>query len=217
MKTLQILIYSLLLAFILPKCASGQQDHPEKGNEKNYYYGVEINNVLCGYARVSSMEEEQDGKTIEKTEGEVVVKLSVLGGGVDMIISQLYLSDPATEQFFYNTTSIEQEGMKMDFSSVVTGDTLFFESVSGEDKKSIPVTPDLILEAPLTTIHIVNDFIHGDVNEKTYSIYDPARGQIFEKTYKRLNEEELTLAGNTYTCLVLSESNPDLGYSAKQW
>ncbi len=217
MKTLQLIACALLLAFILPKCASGQEDQTGKTGEKTYYYGVEINDVLCGYVRFSSVEEEQEGKTIEKTEFEVVIKLSVLGGGVDMLIHQFYLSDPATEQFFFNTTSIEQGDVKMDFSSVVTGDTLFFESVSGEDKKTIPLTPDLILEGPLTTTHIVKDFIHGDINEKTYSIYDPARGQIFEKTYKRLNEEELILAGNAYTCLVLSESNPGLGFTAKQW
>ncbi|NQV03310.1 MAG: tetratricopeptide repeat protein, partial [Bacteroidia bacterium] len=67
------------------------------------------------------------------------------------------------------------------------------------------------------TIHIVKDFIKGDATEKSYRIYDPARGDVYEKSYTRIGEEELELAGATYQCLVLEEMNPSLGVKAKQW
>jgi len=111
MKTYQILLCSLLLAFILPKCSNGQQEPTiSNGDEK-----------------------------LLKQEGTVTVKLSVLGGGVDMTITYLYLTNPETEEFFYNKTTVDQ----------------------------------------------------GDNREKTYEIYDPARGEVYTKTYTRLGKEEL--------------------------
>ncbi len=217
MKTLQLIACAILLAFILPKCASGQQDPSGNAGEKTIYYGVEINDVLCGYARVTSILEEKEGKEIEKLEGNVTVKLSVLGAGVDMVITYLYLTDPVTEQFFYNATTVKTGETEMEFISKVKDDSIYYESASGSDKKSFLLTPDVILEGPLTTIHIVNDFINGDATEKAYMIYDPARGEIYEKTYTRVGEETLELAGNSYKCLVLDEMNPRLGVKAKQW
>ena len=51
----------------------------------------------------------------------------------------------------------------------------------------------------------------------TYSVYDPARGKVYEKTYTRVGEEELELAGETYKCLVLEERNPEVGVITKYW
>jgi len=217
MKTIQLLFSILLLAFILPKCASAQQEKTRKPGEKTYYYGVEINDVLCGYAKVISIPEDRAGKIIEKLEGNVFLKLSVLGGGMDLNISYLYLSDPSSEQFFYNTTTVQTGETRMEFASEVKDDTIYFESVTGHETKKFPNAQDIILEGPLTTIHIVNDFIKGDAIEKTYRVYDPARGEVYKKTYTRIGKEELDLAGNTYNCIVLDEMNPGLGIKAKQW
>ncbi|MBE0648292.1 MAG: hypothetical protein IH596_10960 [Bacteroidales bacterium] len=181
MKTLQLIACALLLAFILPKCASGQEGQTGKTGEKTYYYGVEINDVLCGYAKVTSVPEEKDRKTIDKLDGTVSLKLSILGGGMDLTGTYLYLSDPSSEQFFYNTTTVETGGTKMDFTSEVVHDTIYFESVSAKETKKIPGAKNLIIENPLTTIHIVKDFIKGNATEKTYSFYDPARGEVQEK------------------------------------
>ncbi len=217
MKTLQLLFSILLLAFILPKCASAQQEKTGKPGEKTYYYGVEINDVLCGYAKVISIPEDKEGEIIEKLEGNVFLKLSVLGGGMDLNISYLYLSDPSTEQFFYNATTIQTGDTRMEFVSDVKNDTIYFESATAKETKTFPGAQDIILEGPLTTIHIVNDFINGDAVEKTYRIYDPGRGEIYEKTYTRAGEEVLELAGTRYDCIVLDEMNPGLGIKAKQW
>nr|MBC8315580.1 transglutaminase domain-containing protein [Bacteroidota bacterium] len=217
MKTLQLVIYALLLVFIVPKCASAQQEQVGKTGEKTLYYGVEINDVLCGYAKVTSVSEEKDGKTVDKLEGTVFLKLSVLGGGMDLKITYLYFADPLTEQFFFNTTTVQTGDTRMEFATEVLDDTIFFESVSAKETKSFPYTQDIILESPLTTIHIVNDFIKGDATSKDYKIYDPSRGEIYEKTFTRVGEEDLELAGTTYQCLVVEEMNPALGLKAKQW
>ncbi|MBL6950843.1 MAG: hypothetical protein ISR57_09395 [Bacteroidales bacterium] len=217
MKTLQLVIIALLLVFVLPKCAGAQEGQAVKAGEKTIYYGVEINDVLCGYAKVTSVPEERDGKTVDKLEGIVSVKLSVLGGGMDLNISYHYLSNPLTEQFFLNTTTVQTGDTRMEFATEVQDDTIYFESVSAKETKRFPYTKGIILEAPLTTIHIVNDFIKGGATTKSYKIYDPARGEIHEKSFTRIGEEDLELAGTTYQCLVLEEMNPSLGVKAKQW
>lgn len=138
MKTLHVLFCSFLIAFILPKCARGQQEQPAGDGERTYYYGVEISEVLCGYAKISSTPEVRCGKKILKQEGIVHEKVSVLGGGVYMTITYLYLTNPETEQFFYNKTSVDQEDNRLDFASELNNDSVIFESVSGHDKKMIP-------------------------------------------------------------------------------
>jgi len=217
MKTLQLFICSILIAFILPKCASGQKEQSGKEDEKTYYYGVEINDVLCGYVKLKSIPEEKEGKKMLNQGGIVNVKVSVLGGGVDLLINYSYLVDPETEQFSYNETTVQTGEAVQEFKSEAVGDSIMFESVSGNEKKSFLLTPDIIMEGPLTTKFIVDDFIKGGASERHYRVYDPGRGKIFDKTYTRVGEEELELAGKKLTCLVLEEINPALGVKAKQW
>jgi len=217
MKNLQLLICSFLLVFIVPKCASAQESNTGETGGKTYYYGVEINDVLCGYAKINSSPMEKGGKSVLNQDGSVNVKLSVLGGGIDLVITYLYHTDPETEQFFYNETTVQTGETTMEFVSEASDDSIFFESVTGNEKKSLALTPDVILEGPLTTKFIVDDFIKGDAEEKTYTVYDPARGKIYEKTYTKVGNEDLELAGKIHHCLVLDEMNQELGIKAKQW
>ena len=96
MKNLQLLICSLLLVFIIPKCTSAQQGPDETAGEKIYFYGIEINDVLCGYAKFTSTPEEKDGMHILNQEGNFNIKVTLLGGGVDLLIKYHYLVDPET-------------------------------------------------------------------------------------------------------------------------
>jgi len=217
MKTLKLFVFSLLLVFVMPKCASSQPQTPWGHDEKTYFYGVEISEILCGYVKITSAPEMKEDRQVLRQEAIVSLNLSVLGGGVNLLITNQYLTDPETEQFFFNQTDIKQGSVSMDFSSVLQEDTILFTSGSGQIHKRIPVTPGLILEGPLTTIHIVNDFIKGDLQKKSYEVYDPSRGEIAEKSYTRLGTDDLELAGKSYSCIMLNEENPSLGVTAKQW
>ena len=217
MKTLQLVIIALFLVFVLPKCAGAQEAQTRVEGEKKYYYGIEINDVLCGYAKITSTPEEKDGMQILKQEGNFTIKVSVLGGGVDLVINFLYLTDPETEQFSYSSTTIQTGEAIQEFESKVIEDSIFFESISGKEKRSFLLSPEVILEGPLTTKFIVDDFIKGDATEKSYKIYDQAKGKIYDKTYTRTGEEVLELAGETYRCIVLEEMSPEVGIKTKQW
>lgn len=217
MKKLTWLFYTFLLVFIAPECADAQENQNNKTGEKTYFYGVEISEILCGYVKVTSVPEMKEDRQVLRQEAIVSLNLSVLGGGVNLLITNQYLTDPETEQFFFNQTDIKQGSVSMDFSSVLQEDTILFTSGSGQVEKRIPVTPVLILEGPLTTIHIVNDFIKGDLQKKSYDVYDPSRGEIAEKSYTRLGTDELELTGKSYSCIMLNEENPSLGVTAKQW
>ncbi|MBC8459094.1 MAG: transglutaminase domain-containing protein [Deltaproteobacteria bacterium] len=193
MKTLQLIACALILAFILPKCASGQQEQTGKKGEKTYYYGVEINDVLCGYAKVTSVPEEKEGKTIDKLEGIVSLKLSVLGGGMDVTISYLYLSDPATEQFFSNATTIQTGDTRMEFASGLNVQTMF------SNRKIFLSDPSVVKR--ITTVNM-DDILFARVNTKISNIHDIAymkvKGKI-ESAGEEVTSESLNHLGQTFT------------------
>jgi hypothetical protein len=79
-----------------------------QGRAEEYYYGIEINGVLCGYARLATSPLRQDGGEVTVLRHETVLKGTLLGAPVDSRMSLTYHLDPATKRFSYHDSTIEQ-------------------------------------------------------------------------------------------------------------
>ncbi len=199
----------ILLALLSWGCIGfGQQS-------ETYYYAVEINGVLCGYSESNKTFIEKNGKELLQVTDEIVVKLSVLGGDIDITIYNQYQIDPETGRFFFCEHKMSA-GVDIHTVTKIVGNMAFFTSL-GEEPKEIELSPEVILEIPIAFPHLMNDFIKGNEQEKSYQVFDDMKGEIVEKHYTRVGVEEIELAGTNYDVTVLEEVNKTTGTKVKLW
>ena len=219
MKTTnKLFLWLFILSLFLPVFSEAQQVKSQETNSSSetYYYAVEINGVICGYSESNKTYIEKDGKKLLLVTDDIVVKLSILGGKVDMTIKNKYQIDPATEKFIYCEHEISA-GAVIHTVTKIVGDTAWFTSTNAEETKKIEISPELILETPISYPHLMRDFITGNEQEKSYQVLDDMSGVIVVKNYKRIGVEELELAGKTYNVTVFKELNQNTGTKTKLW
>jgi tetratricopeptide (TPR) repeat protein len=215
MKTLQLLICALFLAFILPKCTSGQDPCAEGSHE--YYFGVEITGMLCGYSIARECSGLKDGIKTNFESNEVLVKLSVLGEGVDIRISSIFGTDAASGRMVLNETKIITGNTNIVSSTRIKGDTAWFTGNNNPAPKKIFLPQDVILETSLRSPHLLRDSVQMRGNEKKYQVYEPIRGEVIEKGYIKKGDEEIILKDSIYRVLVLEETDYSTGTKATIW
>jgi len=208
-KTITIIVLSVFLWTITT--AQTLENIPEK-----WIYAVEIDGVLCGYAESHTTIITENGKEFIQSDDEVIAKLSVLGGGVDMKIVHHILVDRETE----NPVSIERivsTTAEIYASTRFEKDKAYFTNQRGGEMQEIELDPDVILENTLSYPHLFKDFILNHETEKKYRVFDDMKGAIVIKNYKRIGNEELELAGKKYQTTVVEEINQELGTTTKLW
>ena len=203
MKTIFKLSLALAMSVFLWATAAGQSitDLP-----KSWNFAVEINGVLCGFSESEITTIERDGKELLSLNEEVLVKQSALGGKVDLIINHRAFIELTTqlpvfvEQRFKTTAEV--------YSSVkFSNGVAYFASVEGGETREIQLPDDVVLENTISYPHLMKDFILGNAEKKNYRVFDNQKGEIATKTYTRLGEEELELAGTTFNTCILEELN----------
>lgn len=217
MKTTNKLFLWLFILF-LPVFSEAQQvksKETDSGSE-TYYYAVEINGVVCGYSESNKTYIEKDGKGLLLITDDIVVKLSILGGEVDMTIKNKYQIEPATERLIYCEHEISA-GAVIHTITKIEGDTAWFTLTTAGETKKIEISPEVILETSISYPHLMRDFITGNEQEKSYQVLDDMRGEIVVKNYKRIGVEELELAGKIYNVTVFEELNLNTGTKTKLW
>ena len=215
-KNVVILSASLLCSCLFPGCSPGQESSLCEGGSE-YYFGVEIDGVLCGYSVEKVCPGKKEGQRILSETSDVKVKLSVLGAGLDLIIQIRAEVDPVTERLTYNETRVTTGNATIVSSSTIMGDTVWFRSNSVPGPKKIPITPDVILDIPLKSPYLFRDFIQGGASEKKYRVYEPIRGEIIEKGYKVIGDEEWVVNDSVFQTLVVEEMDFSTMTRSKIW
>ncbi|WP_320111557.1 transglutaminase-like domain-containing protein [Draconibacterium orientale] len=212
MKILKTISW-LLLSVFLWVAAAGQtaKDLPIRMT-----FAVEISGVLCGYSEMTISSTVKDGRKLLSINTEALVKQRALGGNVELIITEHALITPETELPVFVEQRFKTNAEIYSCTKFDNGVAHFTSAENGEPRE-IKLPDDVILENPLSFPHLMNDFIGGDANQKTYKVFDFQSGEIISKTYKRIGEEQLELAGASYNTTVLEEFNHQTGITAKLW
>ncbi|QIA07066.1 transglutaminase-like domain-containing protein [Draconibacterium halophilum] len=212
MKTIKTISW-LLLSTFLWIAAPGQSlnDMPKKMT-----YAVEISGVLCGYSEMSITSTEKDGRKLLSVNTEAFVKQRALGGNVELIITENVLITPETELPVFVEQRFKTRAEIYSCATFNNG-VAYYTAVVGGKPREIQLPNGVILENTLSYPHLMNDFIQGNAATKEYRVFDIQSGDIISKTYERIGEEKLELAGANYNTIVLEEFNHQTGTTAKFW
>ncbi len=216
MKTNTLLPVSILLVLLMLACRGAGQDSP-CDKAPDYYYGIEINGILCGYSESYKCPiQGPDGPRLKLMDF-IQLKMTLLGQDVDMAIRNTYVLDTSGLSYSYCKHEIDVgEAVQVAITEVADG-RVYFTGQEGKAPEEVSLTPDVIFELPLSSPHLVRDFVHGGRDEAEYRVFDDMQGKVVTKKYKRLGKEQLELAGKPYQATLLEELNQSVGTTSRIW
>jgi hypothetical protein len=184
---------------------------------ESYTFGIEINEVLCGYAdvQISTIKKENQELTLIKEK--VFVMLSALGHEFNMNIKNIYHIDPATGRFIYHICLSDSEEMETGYAVLLEDDALRFTFALDDKESRIELSPDIILENSQFFPHLMRDFIDGDTAKKSYEIFEPRAAEIQKSTYTKVGIETLELAGKRYETVIIEKLNLATAAKTRMW
>jgi transglutaminase-like putative cysteine protease len=186
-------------------------------SKKTYFYGIEINGVLCGHSRVDLRLADPNGQAYHLMEQRTALSLAILGRDIQQRQRFTYHIDPETGNFSYHDSYIEQGETRMSNAVTVGNDTLRIQSSDGAEEKLIPLAEDVILPNTLIFSHLRRDFGERGMDRAVYPVYNPRLGQVQDAVYTKTGETTLTLAGRSYEAIGLTFPGPAMGGQTELW
>ena len=219
MKKNYRLVKLVPLICIIISCvyANAQDGNPCKTGGQTCYFGVEMNDVLCGYAVETYCDGILNGKDVRFEYSDVIFKMSALGADMDGGFRWKNVIDPVTHRAIEIQVDVINGESVVTTITKITGDTAWYSSPTSGVRKAIPVGSDVIFASQSWYPHLYNDFIKMNVAEKRYKVYDPIKGEVIEKGYIRKSEEKIVLSDSSFQTLVLEETEFPAGIKTTLW
>ena len=206
-----------VLVLLVSMLWAGLQARAVEVESDRYYFGVEINGVLCGYSEVTLSPMTGDGRAMTLLKQNMFAMLSALGSQFNTEVKLTYHIDPATGGFTYHDSAIAQGPAKLSSVLHVEGDTARFTFTPGDRETSAPLSPDVVLENTLLFPHLVRDFVERRLDKASYDILEVREAEVQKSTYAKVGTESLELAGETYNALILDRLNHKTGLKTRMW
>ena len=201
----------LLLSLIGVAARAGQIE-PQK-----FYYGIEIDGVLCGYSEISLTPIVAEGRALTLLEQTTFAMLSALGSQFNSEVKLTYHIDPATGRFTYHDSHISQGPAQLSSVLRIEGATARYLATPAEPELSVPLPPEAILENTLWFPHLVRDFVERSLAQATYDIFEVREAEVQKSTYTKAGIELLQLAGESFDALILDRLNHKTGLKTRMW
>jgi len=216
-KEILIKLVPLICTLLLAESAGAQEQNPCKTGGQTCYFGIEMNDVLCGYSAETYCNGTLDGKEVRFEFSDVILKMSALGADVDAGFRVLCASDPVTRRAVKIEASVINGESVVKTVTRITSDTAYFSSPTSGVSSAIPVGGDVIFGSQTWYPHLYDDFIKKNIPEKKYKVFDMFRGEITEKGYIRKSEENIVLSDSAFQTLVLEETDYTTGIKTTLW
>jgi hypothetical protein len=184
---------------------------------ETYYFAIEMNGVLCGYSEITSSRVIQGGKESIELKQRMFARLSALGSQFDQNLKLTYAIDPATGNFYYHDSELEQGPSKMASVIHVKGDTAYFSAPTDQTVIKTFLPPDVVLPNTLTNDYLFRDFVLKNSGSATYACYEVREQKIHNVSFTRVGEETITMAGGSFDTVILDQLNLDNGLKLRMW
>jgi len=203
-------IKALLLVLTIALAASA-------GNAEEYYYAIEQNGVISGYAHVVISPIESNGRPCIQLIDSLWMQMSALGKSFEGRYRFEYHIDPADGMYFYHTSAINQGGTKIGGTMRVRGDSMLITSEDNQDTSLVYLPPGTIRQNTRLFKHFIDFFVRDTLREKEGLIFSEVDGKINPITYFNRGREKLQLGGKTYDALAVESLDRTTGVRFRMW
>ncbi len=184
---------------------------------ERFYYGIEANGVLCGYSEISISPILKDGKEMILLNQNTFTMQSALRSEFNTELTLTYHIDPVTGTFSYHDSRVTQGPIELDSAIHIEGNTACFTSTMSDEEITTLLPPEVILENTVFFPHLKRDFVDGNLEKKTYQIYEVREAELQETTYTKVGMEKLELIGTPFNALILDKLNHKTGLKVRLW
>ena len=205
---------------LLLGCSAGNHLVKQKTNpsdSKKIYYGIEINNVLCGYSEAEITSIQRDGQKITKQKENIFLMLSLFGSKFNTEMTMNSIIHPETKKCSNWDIEILQGSLKRNVKIIVKDSVAVVSSQMNSKSKEIKLTPGILFGHDEVFANLKKDFIDGQANEKVYNILEGMEGEVQPSKFKKVSTEKINLSGKEYDAVVFDQLNQKTGIKIKYW
>ena len=199
-----------LIAFLAITAAVATADVP-----RHFYYAIEQDGTVCGYAHAVISDTEYDGKPCIDLKDSLWLEMSAMGKSIKGEYRFEFRINPDDGMYFYHTSSINQATINLNAIIDIRGDSAFI--VSGDDKQTVALPPGTILQNTRLFPHLVDYFVKDTLSSKDFKVFSELDATINDLTYTKIGRDTLELAGRKYDALAVTMLNRTIGVQAKMW
>ncbi|MCP4218152.1 MAG: hypothetical protein GY765_26180 [bacterium] len=211
-----IIICLLLIVFMGTGACNNGKVAPAAKNKDTDYYGVKVNDVLCGYAESSSTFAEENGKKIKKTKRDIFLMTSLLGSQFNTRIKISSAEDAATGKCSRILVESRQGQIKRKVD-VAVKDNIAVITITPGATERVTLSPDVCVGDGYLYRKMKADFADAATKEKTYKTLDSNDGKIRSLKVSKVGQEPITVAGKKYRTTVFQQLVVETGLKTKIW
>jgi len=180
-----------------------------------YHYGIEIQDVLCGYAKNDVRTETRDGREVVVYDSDVFVMISALGSPVNTKIVASQVVDAKTGKTITSEADVDQGVSRLRIALKMDGNVAVIDSPLKGEGIRIEMTDDTIVETGTFYDYVLRDL--GEEGKVTYPVLEIVDGEVQNVTYAKTGTETIELAGKNWDATVLERSNEKTGMKQTMW
>ena len=204
---------ALWIAVVLAPAAHAQ----EGAVLDKLYFAVEVNGVVCGYIEVDEKALRKEGKNLIEQETNICYTVHVLGSQVHVATKVKSLLDSATRRTLQCDIGIEQGGTRHSFSLQTSAAEAILKSSLRGDERRIAITPGLLIGEEELFRKVRKEFVDQSATEIRCDVLELVEQEVHAAVFKKIKEEQLELAGKTYSCLVIEQTDARTGVRTTYW
>ena len=181
------------------------------------YYGFIINDILCGYVIMDISPMSAPKRDDIKINQKIFIMSTALGMNINTRINSKIIVNKNTDRISLFEMLIDQGKSNIKMRTEIKNDTAYFTSSLIPEPIKTYLSDDVITDNPYYSSFVMVDFIKGNINKKTYKMYDLQTGKLVDFDFKRLGKETLELQGKKYSTVILEQFNTQNLVKYKVW
>ena len=208
----------MIVSSILSCCVAQENDNlKNKRVPDKIYYAVEINDVVCGYTESTETPIKKDGKDLVEQKLNIFVMLSLLGSEFNTEMDVKTIIEPVTRRATHTLMMIKQGATDMEIEMTVDGDKAIIKSPMINQEKEIEITPETVVGSDEMFVRLKRDYYKERKTESEYDVLELIEGAIQKSTFKKIDEETISIAGQTLNTIVIEQTNNITGLKTTYW
>ncbi len=181
------------------------------------HYGIELGDVLCGYAEITLTAAERDGVPVIQLDENVLMMLTALGSEFNTRQTLQYQIDRESGNFVWHTNEVEQGDTHLGAAYVVRDGAVYLTPLGEEEETRIDLPEGTVLPNPMIYDYLLRDFADPVTTSRVHKTLQVRDGKVLDITTTRLPDEDLELAGRLWHTMVFDQLDEEAALNIRVW
>ncbi|MEZ5357285.1 MAG: transglutaminase-like domain-containing protein [Candidatus Zixiibacteriota bacterium] len=184
---------------------------------REYYYAIEQDGSICGYAHVVIAPTEVEGRTYLLLSDSLWMNFTALGKQIEGKYLFTFTIDPSTGQYIRHTSLIDQGQTKLGAEMIYHNDSMTIIGQPGNDTSVVAVPSGTLLQNTRLHAHVLDYFVNDNLTEKECQVFSEIDGELNTVVFKNLGREKIVLNDTSYDAVKFETLNKNIGIQFVMW